>query len=56
MPVRPDKTSVVDSIQLERSRQAIDLVGHLLAAGIRLENRVKAVPRLRIGLFEERVR
>jgi hypothetical protein len=56
MPVRADEASAAESTQSERGRRVIDVVGHVLAAGVRLENRFKAVLRIRIGFFDEGVR
>jgi hypothetical protein len=56
MPVPTDETFVAESAQLERGRRVIDVVGHILAAGMQLENRFKAVLRTRIGFFDEGLR
>jgi|HubBroStandDraft_1064217.scaffolds.fasta_scaffold641118_1 hypothetical protein len=52
MPVDTDDAFVAQPTQSELGHRAIEVVGHLLAVGIRLENRFKTVPRLRIGFFE----
>jgi hypothetical protein len=52
MPVDTDETFVAPPTTSELDRRAMEMVGFLLAAGMRLENRIKSVPRVRIRLFD----
>jgi hypothetical protein len=44
MPVDTDDTLVARSTQSELGRRAIEVIGYLLAVGIRLESRTRSNP------------